>query len=407
MAVEGRVPGPSAPASRAPAPRALKACRLFFVRLRELGLPASGAPGGQEERWPRAVCGGRLWAEGSRPASGARGGPTLRKRFHEPRDVNRGDETSWWRFKGDGRAKGCRGTWTNSWRPTWTLYAAHGARDLPGGAGRAGPVRRLRTRGGTWASWAGLLAALDSGLRPRTQRSASPSPVTVAAMPPSRTVLLVALLLAAGSLGQGPRRPPRRPAPVGSLQPQAGFDARQFAGTWLLVAVGSACRVLREQGHRAEATALHVAPQGTAMAVSTFRKLDGICWQVRQLYRDTGVPGRFLLQARGARGAVHVVVAETDYQGFAILYLERAGRLSVKLYARSLPVSDSILSGFERRVQEANLTEDQVLFFPKYGFCEAADQFHILDGEWAAGPGQPSQGHVLCAEPLSAAEVRR
>uniref|UniRef100_A0A8C8YV72 Complement component C8 gamma chain n=1 Tax=Prolemur simus TaxID=1328070 RepID=A0A8C8YV72_PROSS len=161
---------------------------------------------------------------------------------------------------------------------------------------------------------------------------------------------------------------------------------RQFAGTWLLVAVGSACRVLREQGHRAEATTLHVAPQGTAMAVSTLRKLDGICWQVRQLYGDTGVPGRFLLQARGARGAVHVVVAETDYQGFAILYLERAGRLSVKLYARSLPVSDSVLSGFERRVQEAHLTEDQVLFFPKYGFCEAADQFHVLDGEWVRGP---------------------
>ncbi|XP_069333232.1 complement component C8 gamma chain isoform X2 [Eulemur rufifrons] len=200
-----------------------------------------------------------------------------------------------------------------------------------------------------------------------------------AAMPSSRTVLLVALLLAAGSLGQAARRPPRPPSLVSTIQPQAGFDARQFAGTWLLVAVGSACRVLQEQGHRAEATTLHVAPQGTAMAVSTFRKLDGICWQVRQLYRDTGVPGRFLLQARGARGAVHVVVAETDYQGFAILYLERAGRLSVKLYARSLPVSDSVLSGFERRVQEANLTEDQVLFFPKYGFCEAADQFHVLD----------------------------
>uniref|UniRef100_A0A2K6A4N1 Complement component C8 gamma chain n=1 Tax=Mandrillus leucophaeus TaxID=9568 RepID=A0A2K6A4N1_MANLE len=154
---------------------------------------------------------------------------------------------------------------------------------------------------------------------------------------------------------------------------------REFAGTWLLVAVGSACRFLQEQGHRAEATTLHVAPQGTAMAVSTFRKLDGICWQVRQLYGDTGVLGRFLLQARGARGAVHVVVAETDYQNFAVLYLERAGQLSVKLYARSLPVSDSVLSGFEQRVREAHLTEDQIFYFPKYGFCEAADQFHVLD----------------------------
>jgi hypothetical protein len=34
---------------------------------------------------------------------------------------------------------------------------------------------------------------------------------------------------------------------------------------------------------------------------------------------------------------VHVVVTETDYQGFAILYLERAGQLSVKLYGAWWP----------------------------------------------------------------------
>ncbi|XP_037586232.1 complement component C8 gamma chain isoform X2 [Cebus imitator] len=198
-------------------------------------------------------------------------------------------------------------------------------------------------------------------------------------MLPPGTAILLTLLLAAGSLGQRPRRPPQRPSPISTIQPKANFDAQQFAGTWLLVAVGSACRFLQEQNHRAEATTLHVAPQGAAMAVSTFRKLDGICWQVRQLYGNTKVPGRFLLQARGARGAVHVVVAETDYQSFAVLYLERAGQLSVKLYARSLPVSDSVLSGFEQRVREAHLTEDQIFFFPNYGFCEAADQFHVLD----------------------------
>uniref|UniRef100_A0A5F4W4N6 Complement component C8 gamma chain n=1 Tax=Callithrix jacchus TaxID=9483 RepID=A0A5F4W4N6_CALJA len=197
-------------------------------------------------------------------------------------------------------------------------------------------------------------------------------------LPPGTTILLT-LLLAAGSLGQRPRRPPQPPSPISTIQPKANFDAQQFAGTWLLVAVGSACRFLREQNHRAEATTLHVAPQGTTMAVSTFQKLDGICWQVRQLYRDTRVPGRFLLPARGARGAVHVVVAETDYQSFAVLYLERAGQLSVKLYARSLPVSDSVLSGFEQQVREAHLTEDQIFFFPNYGFCEAADQFHVLE----------------------------
>ncbi|XP_039080568.1 complement component C8 gamma chain [Hyaena hyaena] len=194
-----------------------------------------------------------------------------------------------------------------------------------------------------------------------------------------RTALLLTVLLAGGSLSRRARGPPRPASPISTIQPKASFNAQQFAGTWLLVAVASSCRFLQEQGHRAEATSLHVAPQGADMAVSTFRKLDGICWQVRQLYRDTGVEGRFLLQARGARGPVDVVVGETDYRDFAILYLERARQLSVKLYARSLPPSDLALSAFEQRIQRANLTEDHILFFPKYGFCESADQFHVLD----------------------------
>ncbi|KAK2504588.1 hypothetical protein MC885_017662 [Smutsia gigantea] len=188
-----------------------------------------------------------------------------------------------------------------------------------------------------------------------------------------------ATLLAVGPLDHRARRPPGPLSRFSAIQPKAGFDAQQFAGTWLLVAVASSCRFLQEQGHQAEATTLQVAPQGAAMGVSTFRKLDGICWQVRQLYGHTRVPGRFLLQAQGANGKVDVVVGETDYRDFAVLYLQRAQQLSVKLYVRSLPASDAALSAFEQRVQGAGLTEDHILFFPNYGFCEDADPFHILD----------------------------
>ncbi|XP_057580557.1 complement component C8 gamma chain isoform X3 [Hippopotamus amphibius kiboko] len=311
MAVEGRAQHPAL-AVTAPAPLAPRPGRCFFARLGVLGLSRSSAPGGREGRRPCAGARGRGCALG--PASGPSQCPAG--------VVLRGDESGShfkellavqgrWMCRGMRPSHGGNhvGLRARSQRSIRTLYTGSGDRALPGSAGS--------------------------------------SPVTVAAvaMLTPRTALLLTLLLAVSSLGQRARRPPRPPSPISTIQPKASFSAQQFAGTWFLVAVASSCRSLQEQGHRAEATTLHVTPQGAAMAVSTFRKLDGICWQVRQLYRDTRLPGRFLLQAR------------------------------------SLPVSDSFLSVFEQRVQGANLTEDHILFFPKYGFCEAADQFHILDGE--------------------------
>ncbi|XP_016067300.1 PREDICTED: complement component C8 gamma chain isoform X2 [Miniopterus natalensis] len=292
------------------------------------------------------------------------------------------------------------GFWTNSQKSTQTLYIGHGARTLPGSAGSRSDVqgqakfmRRLGGQGARpglefgenrqWTSWARLLGV--TGQWTLTQNVAILplvllSPVTRSpAMLSPRTALLLTLLLAAGFLGLRARKPPKRPSLISTIQPKADFDSLQFAGSWFLVAVASSCPFLQEQGHQAQATALKVAPQGTAMVVNTFQKLDGICWQVRQLYGDTEVPGRFLLQARGAKGEVQVAVGETDYQNFAILYLEQGRRLSVKLYARSLPVNDLAVSKFEQSVQRAGLTEDHILYFPKYGFCEDADQFHILD----------------------------
>ncbi|XP_058380523.1 complement component C8 gamma chain isoform X4 [Diceros bicornis minor] len=130
-------------------------------------------------------------------------------------------------------------------------------------------------------------------------------------MLPPRTALLLTLLLAAASLGQRARRPPRPPSPISTIQPKANFDAQQFAGTWLLVAVASSCRFLQEQGHRAEATTLQVAPQGAAMAVGTFQKLplpprEQLCpecvWAAGPGGQPDGGPHLVLPQVRFLRG---------------------------------------------------------------------------------------------------------
>ncbi|XP_010838774.1 PREDICTED: complement component C8 gamma chain, partial [Bison bison bison] len=181
-----------------------------------------------------------------------------------------------------------------------------------------------------------------------------------------------------GSLGQRVRRPPRPPSPISTIQPKANFDAQQFSGTWLLVAVASPCRYLQEQGHRAEATTLHVAPQGSAMVVSTFRKLDGICWAVRQLYGDTGRPGRFLLQgeavaAGGGYGAgepgadpEEIQVYDTDYASFALLLSKKQSDLQrilrVSLLCRIWAIQTQVLDKFVCLVRAQGLSDDSIVF---------------------------------------------
>ncbi|XP_027708158.1 complement component C8 gamma chain [Vombatus ursinus] len=194
-----------------------------------------------------------------------------------------------------------------------------------------------------------------------------------------RTALLFTLLLVAGTPGQRQKKPTLPLVPIDKIQPQANFNPLQFSGTWFLVAVASKCSHLLESSHRLEATLMQVAVSGPALAVNTFRKLDGICWQIKQKY-EPKLQGRYHLQGRRRRShGVEVVVGDTDYHQYAILYYQRDQQFSIKLYARSFPVSDDILNKYEQRVTDATLSEDFTFYFPTYGFCDSSCDFQILD----------------------------
>ncbi|NWI09282.1 CO8G protein, partial [Crypturellus soui] len=143
----------------------------------------------------------------------------------------------------------------------------------------------------------------------------------------------------------------------------------QFAGKWLLVGVASRCSRLAEHSHQLEATALLVAPEGQSVAVSTLRKLDGTCWEIRQRYLPARSHGRFLLKGRGYGSKVDVVVGETDYSSYAILYYQKGRSISVKLYGRASRVSDAVVEKFEQHVRAVGLDEDVTYYFPTYGRC--------------------------------------
>ncbi|NWI90950.1 CO8G protein, partial [Pitta sordida] len=179
--------------------------------------------------------------------------------------------------------------------------------------------------------------------------------------------------------GRG-QRPPRAQSPLDKVAAQEGLSLPQLEGKWFLVGVASRCSYLAEHSHRLEATAVVVTvPDRKSLDISTLRKLNGICWEIRQRYRPAQAPGRFLLKGRGYNSKVDVVVGETDPTSFAIIYYQKNRSISVKLYGRSSRISDAIMDKFEAHVKTVGLSDDVTYYFPSYGFCNSTDEFHVLD----------------------------
>ncbi|NWI06204.1 CO8G protein, partial [Tichodroma muraria] len=156
----------------------------------------------------------------------------------------------------------------------------------------------------------------------------------------------------------------------------------QLSGKWFLVGMASRCSYLKEHSHELEATAVTMTIlDGQSLAISTFRKLDRMCWEIRQHYFPTRAPGHFLLKGEEDCSKVDVVVGEADPSSFVILYYQKGHSISVKLYGRTSLISDAVVDKFEQHVRAVGLSEDVTYYFPTYGFCDSTDEFHILDGE--------------------------
>ncbi|KAK6494809.1 complement component C8 gamma chain-like [Huso huso] len=195
--------------------------------------------------------------------------------------------------------------------------------------------------------------------------------------------LLAALhgLHLSGVHSAGPRKNIIKENPIDKIPIQKNFNLDQLTGKWFLIGVASKCEYLRENNFRVEGTSVVLSRSSTqkiALDVSTLRKLDLQCWDIRQEYCSTKTNGRLLLKGRGSGNDVDIVVGETDYQSYAILYYQQRRKITVKLYGRSSDIPDNIIDKFQEAVLKQNIGEDFIYYFPKYGFCESADEFHIL-----------------------------
>ncbi|XP_066188680.1 complement component C8 gamma chain [Sylvia atricapilla] len=196
-----------------------------------------------------------------------------------------------------------------------------------------------------------------------------------------QTLLLLGLLLTArGQRAARRRQPPPPQSALDKVVAQEGLSLDELAGNWFLVGMASRCSYLAEHSHQLEATMVTMTIlDGESLAISTFRKLDRVCWEIKQHYLPAQAPGRFLLKDHRKNSKVDMVVGEADPTSFIILYYEEGQKISVKLYGRSSVVGDAVMDKFEQRARAVGLSEDVTYYFPTYGFCESADEFHVLN----------------------------
>ncbi|XP_030623249.1 complement component C8 gamma chain [Chanos chanos] len=167
--------------------------------------------------------------------------------------------------------------------------------------------------------------------------------------------------------------------PIDKIAPVENFNIQQMSGKWYLVSAASKCQYLLENSFSVEGTIINLTPSKSTLSVSTLRKFNYQCWEIRQIYQVRKPAGRLFLKGPYSKKDVDIVIGDTDYSSYAIVYFQRHCRIAMKLYGRTPELPDAVVDKFEELAKKQNLGLDVVFQFPTYGFCESADKDHTLD----------------------------
>ncbi|KAF7214036.1 complement component C8 gamma chain [Nothobranchius furzeri] len=181
------------------------------------------------------------------------------------------------------------------------------------------------------------------------------------------------------------RRPPTKPKdnPLDSTPPPQNIDIHRMTGTWYLLNAASKCSYLITRGTSVEPTVITLtgpSDSDQTLSVSTKTRHNHQCWEILQVYHLTSTPGKLTL--KGARPELNtdIVIGETDYTGYAVLYYQKQGRITAKLYSRSVDnLSEPVLAKFEQLAEKHSLGLAYLFPFPTYSHCGNVDQDHIIN----------------------------
>ncbi|XP_029978953.1 complement component C8 gamma chain [Sphaeramia orbicularis] len=182
-----------------------------------------------------------------------------------------------------------------------------------------------------------------------------------------------------------PQRRPRKPkvAPVTVTPPVQSIDIQQMTGRWYLLNTASKCSYLIKHGTKVEPTVMTLtlpSSSNQTLSVSTKTRYNHQCWEILQVYDLTSTAGRLTLKGTRPELNTEIVIGDTDYSSYAIIYYHKRDKVTMKLYGRSVDnLSEPTLSKFEERAEQQNLGLAYLFPFPTYSHCGDVDQDHVIN----------------------------
>uniref|UniRef100_A0A3B3IJV8 Complement component 8, gamma polypeptide n=1 Tax=Oryzias latipes TaxID=8090 RepID=A0A3B3IJV8_ORYLA len=199
-------------------------------------------------------------------------------------------------------------------------------------------------------------------------------------------------------------RPQRRPKkqkvnPVDENPPASNIDIQQMTGTWYLLIASSKCPYLLKHGTNVQPTVMTLTRSSASdqiLSVSTKTRHNHQCWEIKQEYHLSPVAGRLTLKGQlssvsfllndtasswreillflpGDRPErnTEIVIGETDYTSYAVIYYHKQGQVTVKLYSRSVEtLSEPMLTKFEQLAEKQGFGLAYHFSFPDYSRFE-------------------------------------
>ncbi|XP_057680849.1 complement component C8 gamma chain [Corythoichthys intestinalis] len=181
------------------------------------------------------------------------------------------------------------------------------------------------------------------------------------------------------------RRPRKKPKvdPIDVTPPQKNVDIQQMTGTWYLLNMASKCSYLINHGTKVEPTLMTLTMSPTSdqsLLVNTKTRHNHQCWEIMQMYHLTSTPGRLTLPGTHPDLNIDIVIGETDYTSYAIMYYQKRGKITMKLYGRSVDnLLEPLLTKFEQLAEKQALGLAYLFPFPTYSHCGDVDQHHKIN----------------------------